>query len=294
MRKADRDFIDFAIELYSKKYIFFVMLIISVGIASFSYQKNKDNYTANTNIVISKESSFVKILCISKFYRENIVSSEMPLQGNDSVIYTSNLNSQRRTYESIKADVCKIIHIANIDNNFFNSIAKSFMDSEFYDKSLELKLSDVSSDVMSSLDTSAPQGICINVEFGGNYALVNFLKDEYNNMLNNYIRKEMHERLTNIRNEKVSYLKVLLQSQSSAEKSTIDSINHRLYLFDKRPINDSAHIQYFTHQTSDIYKVVSLTFTMLLATFLAMVLFVLSVILIDFKSQLISRKLHSG
>jgi hypothetical protein len=291
MQKIDRDFIDFVIELYSKKNIFFILLTISLVIAGFTYHKNKDNYAFSIKLTIAKESSFIKMLSLSNFYRENIANPLGGLQGDESVIY-SNLNSAKRTYETLKINVCETILTSSVDYKFIEGIAKDFKDSQFYDNSLKTTLGGISEDISSSIKhIPRSGGICSEVKVSGSYALTSFLKDNYNDKLNDYIRKEMFKRLSAIREGKIDFLEKL--------KSTIDnsdaeaSIDERLKLFEKMPL-DGVYIRYFTHYTSGMYKVVSLTFTLLLAIFLTLVLFVLSVILIDFKSQYTLRKLGSG
>ena len=109
MAANNRDFIDFLIELFVKRRIFYLILFILLSYATYFNLVENDEYKYQTTIKISPESHLVPIINNINVYNTSAAVYLTPLKVNVD-------------YKILKDDLCDLIKGTFVDRLFIDSL----------------------------------------------------------------------------------------------------------------------------------------------------------------------------
>ncbi len=284
--KDSRDFIDFSIELFDRRRVFYIVFIIILGFGLLFASNNSDTYKFDIKVSVSNESMFTEIIDATNFFNEGVFDTSVNASNNKSLIY-ANLDYKKISYKTIKTDVCSLIKFSHMNKFFINMVADAYIKSGFYQDS-ESRASIASKLAQSITHTDHP-GICSLVKISTATPFINFLERDYAGLLNNYASQELYARILNIKNIRVLYMNNLLDS-SKPEGVGKTYIINKLKLYEKVDLT-GFNQDFFNFQKSKIASVTPITFLFYFILFLSIVIYVMTIILIDFWQQCLLRKL---
>ena len=143
--------------------------------------------------------------------------------------------------------------------------------------------------------------VCVNVMISGTQDYIPYMYKYYNSMVNKYLQDEVKSLLTNLRIGKIDYLNKTIASNKSGllDENRIDSLSKmdlnaietrsltvlgKLELLETTELADT-NVNFIIWSLSTVNQTLNYIFLYAFAIFLSIIIFVLSVVMIDFKSQ---------
>ena len=290
MAANNRDFIDFLIELFAhrkKLYLFLFFLLIYT--TYFNLVKN-DRYEYVTTIKVSPESILVPIINNINVYNTSADVFLNPLKINVS-------------YQSLKEDLCDLINATFVDENFYYRLADDYQTKNPSDVPREKVFANLKSAIERKASTTK---VCVNVKISSTYDYIVYLKKYYQSMINMYLQNEISKRLALIKSGKIDFLQESLNSTKTSAVTPLREVTlgqlelnaleerqvvvlSKLELVKNTQIVNT-NIGYIIYNTSDIGKTLNYIFLYAFAVFMSLIFFILTVVVIDFRTQFNSRQ----
>ena len=291
MTTGNRDFIDFLIELFKKKNIFIAILVVFIAYAVYFNRFNNTQYSYETDFKIASESLLIPIINNINVYntRENAFLN--PLQ-------------ETASYGSMVLDICDLLKATFADTNFYYSLVDDFLvNNPSYPSSRE----EITLGFKGAIkrEDSDPS-LCIKVKLKGEIAEISYLNRFYPTMLNMYIEREINNRLNAFKDGKLEFLENSLNSTNTLSLEPGRELilgnlelneleERRLVALSKKDLIYNTevadtNINFLLSSSSTISKTLNSSFVYSFSIFLAIIVFVLTVVLIDFKSQYQNRE----
>ena len=272
----NRDFIDFLIALYQKKAYLFILVLISFSVATY--------FNININTSYKYSTAFVG-------HTEDVLT--------DFVLYEKSLNINSPVeFEKISLldppvkeiisteNICKMITTSVYDKLFFLELAGQYIDAKIpgYTKDREL----LADELMDYVETKPFSKGCIELIFSGDKHTLEFLKNNFNVLLNKRIEGKLNQYFYSIEKSRSGFYLDMISS-SADDTKMISYYTTRLKLIENLP-RPSTSISFFLEKTSDINKKINKYFIYVFAFFMSILLFIFIVILIDLRKQISLRK----
>jgi len=272
----NRDFIDFLIALYQKKAYLFILVLISFSVATY--------FNININTSYKYSTAFVG-------HTEDVLT--------DFVLYEKSLNINSPVeFEKISLldppvkeiisteNICKMITTSVYDKLFFLELAGQYIDAKIpgYTKDREL----LADELMDYVETKPFSKGCIELIFSGDKHTLEFLKNNFNVLLNKRIEGKLNQYFYSIEKSRSGFYLDMISS-SADDTKMISYYTTRLKLIENLP-RPSTSISFFLEKTSDINKKINKYFIYVFAFFMSILVFIFIVILIDLRKQISLRK----
>lgn len=285
MVNNNRDFVDFLIELFKKKNLFFIILVVLISYMTYFNMYTNDKFKYQTTMTVSSESVMVPIIDNLNVYKTS------------ADVYLSDLK-QSMTYMNLSLDLCKLVNSTFVDERFINSLVMDYKDKYVSDKSSQEIFTNLKGSIK-KLPSDA--SVCVNVEISGTQDYIPYMYKYYNTMVNKYLQDEVRSLLTNLRIGKIDYLNKTIASNKSGllDANRIDSLSKmdlnaietrsltvlgKLELLETTELADT-NVNFIIWSLSTVNQTLNYIFLYAFAIFLSIIIFVLSVVMIDFKSQ---------
>jgi len=295
MINNNRDFIDFLIELYEKKRIFLIFLVLAVGYAAYFNEMKNNDFSFKTTINIAPESILIPIINNLNIYQNSAIG-----------LLQSDLKNV--SYKSLELDLCQLIRSTFVDKNFTLGLADDYLRNT--PSSLE-SIDVVFNNLQGSLKMLPNDiTICINAKITSDKKYISYLNSNYESMMNSFVQTEMTKRLSLIRLGKLDYLEQTLDStkttnvdknrQVTLGQLELNNLEERkltvlsnLQLLQNTTIADT-NIPFLIWNSSKTSQNLNQMFLYAFAIFISIIFYVLTVIMIDFKGQYKSRASHKN
>ena len=290
MAANNRDFIDFLIELFVKRRIFYLILFILLSYATYFNLVENDEYKYQTTIKISPESHLVPIINNINVYNTSADVYLNPLKVNVDC-------------KILKDDLCDLIKGTFVDRLFIDSLTDDYIKKNKSDITRE----EIRINFEGALKILPNDGTsCVNVGISSTEDYIHYMKKYYTDNIHTYLEDEISKRLALIRNGKIEFLRKSLDSTKTSvvdpervrtlgqlELNALEErqvvVLSKLELVENTEIVDT-NVGFFIYKSSDIGKTLNYIFLYAFAIFMSLIIFVLTIVLIDFKSQFNSRE----
>ena len=196
MAANNRDFIDFLIELFVKRRIFYLILFILLSYATYFNLVENDEYKYQTTIKISPESHLVPIINNINVYNTSADVYLNPLKVNVD-------------YKILKDDLCDLIKGTFVDRLFIDSLTDDYIKKNKSDITRE----EIRINFEGALKILPNDGTsCVNVGISSTEDYIHYMKKYYTDNIHTYLEDEISKRLALIRNGKIEFLRKSLDS----------------------------------------------------------------------------------
>ena len=289
--RNERDFIDFTIELIVRRKILYFILAIFLAYATYFNLIVNDKFKYKSTIKIAPESHLVPIINNLNVYNTAADVWLNPLTGKVS-------------YKSLMLELCDLVMATTVDQNFIDMLVKDFMEKNLSYKDREVVRSTLRNTIKRV--QSDPAKVCLKVEVTSSADYINYLHKYYANMINMYLEIEIYNRLNLIRLGKINFLQSSLDStkvgviepvrEGILSKLELNALEERqvvvlskLELVKSTEIADT-NVDYIIWSVTKVGQTLNAIFLYAFAIFMSIIIFVLTIVLIDYRKQFILRQ----
>jgi hypothetical protein len=269
----NRDFVDFVIELVGFKKLFFSILFLVFSLALY-YQANVNNkYKFSEEISVSSQFAYVEIL---EFVNTIKKKPEGILDKPFEEFYT---------FESAKKDICALISNAVYTQSFREDMIKKYLNTFKYNGSNK-KLGDM---IIASIKTKGSKNSCTTFVITGEIDFILFMKEHFIYAVSQQLDSEIVGTYDKMRAVKLRGLNEGLQYAIDNNLDSSLTLQHKINILNSFDLS-KGKMEYFEFNESDVFKQMPILFVGALAFFLSIIIFVFSVIILDFRSQYIEKR----
>lgn len=274
----NRDFLDLIVDLISKRRVLYIILLITLSLAVYFNLKSNTHFKYSIVILDNPKDVFTEI----NLYEGSLTTStktEVDWVIQDPTSAQDKFNGKR---------ICEVARASIFDKNIFYKLTDKYINESRNNFSSR---EDVFEKFSGGVSMEITPNACMKVNILGELDVVNFFRIHYHEILNEYIMERVQSYLKLVKEDKVKFYEGIIRAYSEVKDKLSD--NGLVLNYYKTRLSFIINLKtpraieyYFFFKGSDVSQKINPIFIYVFGFFISILIFIISVVLLDLKKQI--------